>query len=95
MFNYADDNTLSHASYNYNELVNTLVSESKILIDWFYNELVNTFVSESKILIDWFHFNCMQANPEKFQAIAVGRKQPIIPYECQTFWPIDISDHDN
>jgi hypothetical protein len=29
---------------------------------------------ESKILIDWFHFNCMQDNPDKFQAIAVGEK---------------------
>ena len=24
-------------------------------------------------LIDWVSFNCMQANPEKFQAIAVGK----------------------
>ena len=29
---------------------------------------------ESNIPINWFHFNCMQANPEKFQAIAVGKK---------------------
>ena len=29
---------------------------------------------EGKILIDWFSFNCMQANPGKFQAIAVGKK---------------------
>ena len=31
-------------------------------------------MQESNILINWFHFNCMQANPEKFQAIAVGKK---------------------
>ena len=29
---------------------------------------------ESSILIEWFNFNCMQANPDKFQAIAVGKK---------------------
>ena len=29
---------------------------------------------ESSILIEWFNINCMQANPDKFQAIAVGKK---------------------
>jgi hypothetical protein len=29
---------------------------------------------ESKILINWFSINKMKANPEKFQAIAVGKK---------------------
>jgi ABC-type amino acid transport system permease subunit len=29
---------------------------------------------ESSILIEWFNFNCMQANPDKFQTIAVGKK---------------------
>ena len=31
-------------------------------------------VDDSKSLIQWFDFNCMQANPEKFQALAVGKK---------------------
>ncbi|KAH3701664.1 hypothetical protein DPMN_076655 [Dreissena polymorpha] len=31
-------------------------------------------LEESNILIDWFTFNCMQANPDKFQAIAVGKR---------------------
>ena len=30
--------------------------------------------TESNILIDWFDFNQMQANPDKFQSIAVGKK---------------------
>ena len=55
LYNYADDNTLSYSSTNYNELIAVLESESSILIDWFY-------------------FNCMQANPEKNQVIAVGKK---------------------
>jgi hypothetical protein len=55
LYNYADDNTLSFHSPNYNELISVLEEESKSLIDW-------------------FSFNCMQANPDKFQAIAVGRK---------------------
>ena len=31
-------------------------------------------VRESKVLIDWFSQNQMKANPEKFQALAVGVK---------------------
>ena len=30
--------------------------------------------TESNILIEWFNFNQMQANPAKFQAIAIGKK---------------------
>ena len=55
LYNYADDNTLSFCSSNFNELVEVLQEESNILIDW-------------------FTFNCMQANPDKFQAIAIGSK---------------------
>ena len=51
LYNYADDNTLSFHSPNFDEVVNVLQQESNILINW-------------------FHFNCMQANPEKFQAIS-------------------------
>ena len=39
-----------------------------------YNTLINVLEKESSILIEWFNFNCMQANPDKFQAIAVGKK---------------------
>jgi hypothetical protein len=35
--------------------------------------LKNTLENESKILINWFNINKMQANPDKFQAIAVGK----------------------
>lgn len=55
LYNYADDNTLSFHSPNFDYMVSVLQSESEILIDWFY-------------------FNCMKANPDKFQAIAVGKK---------------------
>ena len=55
LYNYADDNTLSFHSPDFNELIKFLQQEGKILIDW-------------------FSFNCMQANPGKFQAIAVGKK---------------------
>ena len=41
-----------------------------ILIDLFKSILQ----SESLISINWFHDNCMQANPDKFQAIAVGKR---------------------
>jgi hypothetical protein len=37
-------------------------------------KLIDILEKESSVLIDWFKFNCMQANPDKFQAIAVGNK---------------------
>ena len=36
LYNYADDNTLSYCSPNYDDLISVLESESKILIDWFH-----------------------------------------------------------
>ena len=39
-----------------------------------YEKLIDILEKESSVLIDWFKFNCMQANPDKFQAIAVGNK---------------------
>ena len=41
--------------------------------------------TESNILIDWFNFNQMQANPDKFQAIALGKKS----HETLTEFNID------
>lgn len=38
------------------------------------DKLIKTLEEESKILINWFSINKMKANPEKFQAIAVGKK---------------------
>jgi hypothetical protein len=39
-----------------------------------YEKLIDILEKESLVLIDWFKFNCMQANPDRFQAIAVGNK---------------------
>ena len=39
-----------------------------------FEELIKVLQCEGKILIDWFSFNCMQANPNKFQAIAAGKR---------------------
>ena len=36
--------------------------------------LISTLESESKILIEWFRVNKMQANPDKFQVLAVGKE---------------------
>lgn len=55
LYNYADDNTLSYISPNYDELISALQTDSV--------ELIN-----------WFKVNKMQANPEKFQVLAVGKK---------------------
>ena len=55
LYNYADDNTLSYAGYNLDELITKLETDSLILIDW-------------------FTINHMKANPDKFQALAIGSK---------------------
>ena len=36
--------------------------------------LKSVLVRDSEKLIDWFSFNCMKANPDKFQAICMGKK---------------------
>ena len=38
-----------------------------------FNKLIQVIQSESQILLNWFLENYMQANPDKFQAIAVGK----------------------
>ena len=55
MYNYADDNTLSFSSPDYDILISTLEAGSQVLIDWFKD-------------------NKMQANPDKFQVLAIGKK---------------------
>ena len=39
-----------------------------------FNVLTSVLESESNVLINWFKFNKMQANPDKFQVLAVGKK---------------------
>ena len=36
--------------------------------------LKTSLETDSKSLINWFHLNKMKANPDKFQAIAIGKK---------------------
>ena len=55
MCNYADDNTVSSADLVLSKLIENLVKDSLLLINWFAN-------------------NHMKANPDKFQAIAVGKR---------------------
>ena len=38
------------------------------------NDVIETLEEQSDILIKWFIENHMQANPDKFQAISIGRK---------------------
>ncbi|KAK3101622.1 hypothetical protein FSP39_004953 [Pinctada imbricata] len=64
IFYFIDKSTL----YNYAD-DNTLSFASPN-----FKQLINVLETESNILIDWFTFNCMKANPEKFQAIAIGKK---------------------
>ena len=39
-----------------------------------FDVLVSTLERETDVLINWFNINCMKANPDKSQAIAVGKK---------------------
>ena len=40
-------------------------------------ELIATLEEDSLKLIDWFTINQMKANPDKFQALAIGKKPMI------------------
>ena len=55
IYNYADDNTLSYADHNLNNVISKLESDTQKMLDWFAN-------------------NLMQANPDKFQALVIGKK---------------------
>ena len=39
-----------------------------------FNVLTSVLEPESNVLINWFKVNKMQANPDKFQVLAVGKK---------------------
>lgn len=54
--------------YNYAD-DNTLSKSDKTL-----EKVISALEEDSNSLINWFSANKMQANPEKFQAISVGRK---------------------
>ena len=58
------------------ELYNYADDNTVSYADTNINKLIKTLEEESKIhvLINWFSINKMKANPENFQAIAVGRK---------------------
>ena len=64
MYNYADDNTL----YNYAD-DNTLS-----FCNPDFDALISTLETDSNQLTEWFRIIKMQANPDKFQFLAVGRK---------------------
>ena len=46
--------------------------------DYDINKVVNTLEVDSLKLVNWFSINLMKANPDKFQAIAIGKKNNII-----------------
>jgi hypothetical protein len=54
--------------YNYAD-DNTLSKSDKTL-----EKVISALEEDSNSLINWFSANKMQANPEKFQAISIGRK---------------------
>ena len=62
---------------------NALVYENKesyldnntvLYCDYDINKVVNTLEADSLKLINWLSINLMKANPDKFQAIAIGKK---------------------
>ena len=67
-----------------------------------FDEIIKVLQEEGKMLIDWLCFNCMQANPNKFQAIGVGKRtherSPTFKFgsieitcdEEVNFWGVDI-----
>ena len=75
LYNYADDNTLSYEGHNLDQLITVLERDSLTLIDWFNRLSLCKIVRSSVILLlPLFTENQMKANPDKFQAIAIGKK---------------------
>jgi hypothetical protein len=66
-------NDIFYSIHN-SELYNYADDNTLSYADTDINKLIKTLEEESKILINWFSINKMKANPEKFQAIAVGNK---------------------
>ena len=58
-----------HRGKLYNYADNTLSFQSPD-----YDFMISVLQTESEILIEWFFKNLMKANPDKFQAVAVGKK---------------------
>ena len=56
------------------ELYNYADDNTLSYADTDINKLIKMLQEESKILIYWFSINKMKANPEKVQAITVGKK---------------------
>lgn len=54
--------------YNYAD-DNTLSKSDNTL-----ETVIESLEEDSRSLMSWFAFNKMQANPDKFQAIAIGKK---------------------
>jgi hypothetical protein len=62
-----------------------------------YKTLINVLEKENHILIEWFNFNCMQANPDTFEVIAVGKKtyakEPVCNIELSQRTKIEIRQY--
>ena len=64
IFHFVQDSTI----YNYADDNTLFYSDTNL------NTVVKTLENDSINLIDWFSKNLMKANPDKFQAIAIGPK---------------------
>ena len=42
--------------------------------DYDVKNVIQNLESDSLKMLDWFHYNLMKANPDKFQALAIGKK---------------------
>jgi hypothetical protein len=51
-----------------------MVPLSVLYCDYDIYKVVNTLKADSLKLINWFSINLMRANPDKFQAISIGKK---------------------
>ena len=51
------------------QMITHFLTEPQILMT-----LLKFYKKKAMSKIDWFTLNCMQANPDKFQAIAIGKR---------------------
>ena len=60
---------------HYQKLISKKTDDNTLCYaDYDLNNVISKLESDSKKMLDWFANNLMQANPEKFQALAISKK---------------------
>ena len=61
-------------SVDFSTIYNYADDNTLFYADYDLNNVISKLESDSQKMLDWFANNLMQANPDKFQALAIGKK---------------------